>query len=354
MRNILLGIFAVLVIGGAIAGAAYLTKPEVQNVTTDEHVSTPSKATETYTIEVDGVDREFIVYRPDNLPADEAVPVVFMFHGGGQNGKIFYQDSGWRQKADEEGFMAVFPTALKYHTYADSKVKNGKVVEDVAEYKTSWVGANIDSKLDPNYPDQVVHQDIEFVNAMVDFLKNNYAVDSDHFYASGFSNGAGFVNYLMIEATNIFAAFAGNSSGGLSTEGSHAVSDERPDDFVARPSIILIGSEDPKLTYGSSQSLGIEVKEFATDESAAEEGNPVRVRYIDLYLDILELTDAYSYEKEGRLSHFTFSEPISGADSTAEFNLYIVEGMKHVYPNGDNFPITAVDIYWPFFEQYSR
>jgi len=348
MRNAIF--ISVLLILAAIAVGLFVSRDRVQ--TPGAETATPS-ATETYQLEVDGVEREFIVYRPKNLSDDEVVPVVFMFHGGGQNGKIFYESSGWKEKADEEGFMVVFPTALKYHVYADTKVKHGEVLEDVNEYATRWTGFNIERTLDPDFPDQVVQEDLTFVLAMRDFLNENYAVDLTRFYATGFSNGAGFVNRLMVVATDIFAAFAGNSSGGLTLEGLQAAEGYAPDNFVARPSIVLLGSEDPKLTYGAGAVTGTEVTEFTVSESAMDADDPIRVKYIDPYLYIQGLMDTYAFEDLGRVSHFTFSEPNPDAVSSAEYNLYIVDGMKHVYPNGDNYPVVAVDIYWPFFEQFS-
>jgi len=316
-------------------------------------LNNPEAATggQVYHLDVDGARREFIVYRPDNVSVTEELPVVFMFHGGGQNGGMFYRESSWTDKADEEGLMVVFPTALKYHVYSDTKVQNGKVLNDVAEYATRWSGARIETQLDPEYPDQVVHDDFEFVQAMVDFVDENYAVDTDRFYATGFSNGGGFVNSLMMSATDTFAAFASNASGGLTVDDLGTEVDYNPEGFVPRPSITLIGSLDPKLVYASSVMLGEEITEFSTDESAADEGNAVRVRYIDPYLEIMGLTDSYTYEQNGPVSHFTFEDASVG--TAAEFNLYVVDGMKHIYPNGENFPLVAAELYWPFFEQYS-
>ncbi len=340
-----------------VVGSWFLLKMperEVDGGDVGTPISNPEAATgkQVYHLDVDGARREFIVYRPDNVPTTEELPVVFMFHGGGQNGEIFYRGSGWTNKADEEGLMVVFPTALKYHVYSDSKVKNGEVMNNVAEYATRWSGAKIETRFDPEYPDQTTHDDFAFVDAMVNFLGENYAVDTNRFYATGFSNGGGFVNNLMVRSTDTFAAFASNASGGFSVGELYTEDGGKPGDFVARPSIVLIGSLDPKLTYMSGVILGEEISEFATDESAADEDNAVRVRYIDPYLDILGLTDSYTYEHQGRISHFTFADSASSS-SAAELNLYVVEGMQHIYPNGNNFPFDVADLYWDFFEQYS-
>ena len=64
-------------------------------------------------VELDGIDREYLVYVPERRAADR-VPVVFMFHGSSGDGEQFLNGSGWREQADREGFVAVFPTGLRY------------------------------------------------------------------------------------------------------------------------------------------------------------------------------------------------------------------------------------------------
>src|SRR5262245_1545929 len=63
--------------------------------------------------DVDGFPREYLVYLPKAAPhKGNGTPVVFMLHGSGGDGEKFYNISGWKEKADAEGFIAVFPTAL--------------------------------------------------------------------------------------------------------------------------------------------------------------------------------------------------------------------------------------------------
>jgi len=62
----------------------------------------------TFNLMIEGALREFIIYRPANLPVNRSTPVVFAFHGTGGGGENFYEESGWREKADADGFVAVF------------------------------------------------------------------------------------------------------------------------------------------------------------------------------------------------------------------------------------------------------
>ncbi len=98
---------------------------------------------------VEGALREFIIYRPAQLPVDRKTPVVFAFHGTGGSGENFYQDSGWREKADAEGFMTVFPSALRYHIFDETLVRGDQVLTNVQRFTTKWNFFDLEKLLTP-------------------------------------------------------------------------------------------------------------------------------------------------------------------------------------------------------------
>jgi len=51
-----------------------------------------------YQIKVDGITRELIVYVPTGYDPNALTPLVFMFHGTGQDGETMFQVSGWPEK----------------------------------------------------------------------------------------------------------------------------------------------------------------------------------------------------------------------------------------------------------------
>jgi len=69
----------------------------------------------------------------------------------------------------------------------------------------SWAGAN--------YSAVTVDEDLQFVSDLLDALRSEYCVDDSRIYATGMSNGAGFVNILACSPTlsSHFAAFAPHS-----------------------------------------------------------------------------------------------------------------------------------------------
>lgn len=155
------------------------------------------------TLESEGVTRDYIVHVPKIYNPKQEVPLVFMFHGAGADGEKFWRMSGWKELAEKRGFIAVFPSALTY-CYVD----NG-----VTKNQTKWMSTTVIPNVCAGTP---IYDDVKFVQEMVRALTKKLAIDQSRIYASGFSNGATFVNTkLAVEATDIFAALSavgGNSS----------------------------------------------------------------------------------------------------------------------------------------------
>jgi poly(3-hydroxybutyrate) depolymerase len=298
----------------------------------------------TYSLMIEGAVREFVIYRPANLPVNRSTPVVFAFHGTGGSGQGFYEDSGWREKADAEGFVAVFPSALRYHIFEETLVQNGQVFTDAHRFTTKWNFFDLDKLIDPAYPNQTLHDDVRFVQVIVEVLKRYYTVDEDRFYVSGFSNGAQFVGRLAVQMSDVFAAFTLCSIARTFTPEQAMLTNVYTNaPFKPRAVFQVIGQLDPKLTYAAK------VTAFPMDESAAAPGSPTKF-VISSWLGLLGLPDQYNYTRAGIASLFQYG----AAGATPEFKFSIVEGMGHLYPNGDNFNFKIVDYFWPFMLQHRR
>ena len=140
------------------------------------------------------LDRQFIVYKPAGI-STRPLPVVFMFHGASGNGERFYNISGWKEKADSVGFIAVFPTAKRYCLRGEER----------NSFITRWNAGALDKEICES---ETLADDVQFFRDMVNYLGENYSVDSRRIYASGFSDGANFVSRLTVEASDILAATA--------------------------------------------------------------------------------------------------------------------------------------------------
>lgn len=121
-------------------------------------------------IQHDGLTRDYILYIPEIYSGNEAVPLVFNFHGYGSNAgqQLFYGE--FRPIADTAGFILVVPEGTVYQ---------GSTHWNVGGWTT---GSTVD--------------DVGFVDALLDTLIEQYAIDAHRIYSTGMSNG-GFMSYLL-------------------------------------------------------------------------------------------------------------------------------------------------------------
>lgn len=142
-----------------------------------------------YTMEVDGVTREFYVYVPSEVKAGfvECAPVVFCFHGSGGASYEFTSRSGWYKLAEDSNFILVTPTGSRNSSFRAS---------------TAW---SDDS-------------DPEFFLNMREFMLANYPADASRIYITGQSAGTAFTFKLAGMYPNLIAALASCSLVGVYEE----------------------------------------------------------------------------------------------------------------------------------------
>lgn len=132
------------------------------------------------TIYYDGNNREYELYIPENYNNSNAVPLLFNFHGG--NGTISDQIylSDMRSLADENNFIIVYPQAI---------------ADPTDDGSLNWI-----FKGDSN------HDDIYFIESIIDELSSQYSIDLTRVYACGYSLGGEFVYELLCRLNNKIAA----------------------------------------------------------------------------------------------------------------------------------------------------
>lgn len=273
-----------------------------------------------HTLSVDGFDRELIVYVPEKARASRA-PVVFMLHGSGGDGPHMFQSSGWREKADAEGLIAVFPTGLVYCYFDDgdrrvgTKWSAGKLGE--AESLPLCGEADL-AALPPEQRALVDHplaDDTAFFRAMLDLLDREYAIDAKRVYVSGFSNGGGMASRLAVEVSDRIAAAAAHA-GPISV-----------DEVAARPVpfIFSLGSEDSLIGGKIGFTTPLPVSERLFDKIPAVEGIAA------LYLAAFQLADTYTYSEGAvggeRVATFAYTTSLAGASNP--FRFIVIEGLSH-------------------------
>lgn len=147
-----------------------------------------------FTIRVGELDRRYTVHVPPAYDGQQAVPVVIMLHGGGGTGRAAATETGWGAKADQAGFLAVFPEALARDPAKPSSFAGNPQL---------WNDGS-----DRFYSGQKAPDDVAFLNAMLDDLFARFAVDRARIFVTGFSNGASMTFRIGAEASKRIAAIA--------------------------------------------------------------------------------------------------------------------------------------------------
>mgnify|MGYP005677218803 FL=1 len=143
------------------------------------------------TLFFDGQNRSFIVYVPSSYDGNTQVPLVFNFHGGaGTSSDFINYENDMRPIADTANFIAVYPQAAV----------------DPTDGSYSWL-----------HKTPTTHNDVNFIEAIIDTLINDYNIDNDRIYACGYSEGGLFSYELGCRLNNRIASFA-SVSGSMLTE----------------------------------------------------------------------------------------------------------------------------------------
>ena len=314
---------------------------------------TNTPGTTTRTLTVDGSQRQFVVHVGSTVGASTAVPVVFMLHGTTGDGQQFFNISGWREKADQEGFIAVFPSSLEYCFYEDEN-QDGDF-DDAGERKiaTKWTHGDLGNPTAmPLCTPQVIaslpaavratvdhpfREDVPFFDAMIAFLKANYVIDEKRIYVTGFSNGAQFANRLAIERNSIFASTAAHA-GGTSVV---------PTTGRQMQVVSSVGNLDDRYT------VPFGVTEFPVQESTLTAYPRLGVAFVQPVITQLNLTSAYTYDEltiaGKKVGRWQFRTGKTGPTTSAVVFLMFKDNY-HTYPNGTTYPVVMANVLWEFFK----
>jgi len=171
------------------------------------------------TIFHNGVSRQYILYIPAMYDGTSPVPLMFNFHGFGNNANIQMTifAGNMRSIADTAGFILVFPEGSLWFGLPHWSVG-------------SWTeGSPAD--------------DVGFTEAMIDTISDNYNIDSDRVYSSGYSNGGYFSFELACQLSERIAAIA-SITGTMSTETYTSCNPSHP-----TPVLTIHGTADNVVNY---------------------------------------------------------------------------------------------------------
>lgn len=139
--------------------------------------------TRRFTLETGGRERIFHVHLPAAYGPNDKAPLYIVYHGKGVEPLHIEEVTQLSNPDINPGVITVYPRGV-----------------DLA-----WEG--------PDYAEEGV-SDLQFTSDLLEHLKDNFCIDTARIYATGHSNGGGFVNTLACDAEvgAPFAAFAGVAS----------------------------------------------------------------------------------------------------------------------------------------------
>jgi poly(3-hydroxybutyrate) depolymerase len=282
-----------------------------------------------YIIEVDDTPREVIVHVPGAYNSDTPTPVVFMIHGSNQNGNVMYENTNWVAIAERENFIVVFPTGWKYRLIGEGGLHE------------KWNTPGTEAAVEPGTE---LKDDVKFIRVIVESLKATFNVDDKRIFASGFSNGGGFVLTRLIPFVNdVFAAY--------STGGSGLIGEGTAGNVTAQVSASLysvLGTNDNKIA--ENQEITVPFP-FNEQEIA---NDPIFGDMLDKTVTLLALDNVYMVESDRNFTRLTFADSPSGAGN--EYIFMMIRGVGHVYPSGDNnrAGVDAAELFWEFFLEHPK
>ena len=146
-----------------------------------------SQGLTTEQIEFDGLTRTYLKYIPDGFDEDSSLPLVMSFHGGAGNASDQLAIADMRSLADQDQFILLYPDAYP----------------EPVEGETNW---QVVVSGDLPFTVPTAHDDIGFVDALIDEMVAAHGIDLNRVYAMGYSNGGGFTFDLACRLNERIAA----------------------------------------------------------------------------------------------------------------------------------------------------
>ena len=264
--------------------------------------------------------RTFYVHVPAKYDAKTPTPLVIVLHGAMTDGKMTEIYTGMDKKADEAGFIAVYP--------------NGTGYGSLLTWNCGGLGDWGKSKPD----------DVAFLGKMLDDLEKVLNVNPKRVYATGISNGGMMCYKLAAEMSDRIAAIA--PVAGTMTF----------DKFQLKRPVSVIhfhGTDDPLVPFGGPEANKPQFFAFRPVEDTIR-----AMATANECPKVPTITDEPHKATEPTKTKRTTYRP---SKDGAEVVLITIEGGGHTWP-GAKFNVevlgktthdfTANDLMWEFFEKH--
>ena len=150
-------------------------------------------------LSINGEKRSYIIHVPESYDETMPTPLVLVLHGGGGNAKNIENVSGFNEKADEEGFIVVYPDGT------------GRFQRKLLTWNAGFCcGYALENNID----------DVFFIRSLIEHIQQEYTINESRIYVTGLSNGGIMTYRIGAELSDIIAAITPVASqiGGQATE----------------------------------------------------------------------------------------------------------------------------------------
>lgn len=254
------------------------------------------------TITYDGLQREYLLYIPENFTGSEPVPILFSLHGAGGTKESQYELSQFNVLADSENFILITPEA--------TGINGGNL--------TFW-----NQQSDPGRAD-----DVGFIDALIDEIDNRYNIDLDRIYIAGSSNGAFMTLEIACQLNDRIAAAAA-VKGYMSSDQISNCNPTHP-----TPIIQMHGTTDPLVPYSG---LDPTIQFWTTFNQT--DANPLVTTLPDIDSNNGNTVNRYLYA--------------NGTNGVEIEHLEVINGGHDWFGEpGTNYDINASIEAWLFFERF--
>lgn len=267
----------------------------------------------------DGLARSYLLHLPPTFGGETPLPLVIALHGGGGNARSIITTTGMNSKADEEGFIAVYPNGT-------GRLKDRFLTWNAGNCCGYAIEENID--------------DVGFLKTLMHELSRELNVNQKRIYATGMSNGAMMSYGLACGFSEKLAAIA-------PVAGPFNYEQCRPSHPVSV--IIFHGTADEHVPYNGG--VGAKARMPRVDK-------PVSYA-VSFWAKHNGCSEVPQIEEAGNIRRETYT---GGARGT-EVVLYTIVGGGHAWPGGSpawpfgdepTREISATDTIWEFFASHPK
>lgn len=278
-----------------------------------------SQSLTTEQIEYDGLTRTYLKYIPAGFDEDNSLPLVMSFHGGAGNSSDQLAVADMRSLADQDQFILLYPDAYP----------------EPLEGETNW---QVVVSGDLPFTVPTAHDDIGFVDALIDEMDAAHGIDLNRVYAMGYSNGGGFTFDLACRLNERIAAI------GVVARTMYIESYEACN--VTHPTAVMtiLGTADYISEYNGIIYEGTEYYASAEDSHQLWiEGNGLETTAFETNIPDISSNDGSTADL------LTWSSP----DNCIALEHYRINGGGHDWPGTfGNMDIVAHEVIWDFVKDY--